>query len=78
MKNYNTIHILLYCYMLLHFTIGIEADAVAESEAPPVKELPSYAASEEPPLYKTIESAKTYIAQHQNRDGGWPPGARWR
>jgi len=25
-----------------------------------------------PPLYKTIEGAKNYILQHQNRDGGWP------
>ena len=72
MKNYKSIHILIYCYMLLHFTVGIKVDAVADSEASPVKDLPSYAASEEPPLYKTIENAKTYIAQHQNRDGGWP------
>ena len=27
---------------------------------------------EGPPLFKTIEGAKTYIVQHQNRDGGWP------
>ena len=33
---------------------------------------------EGPPLFKTIEGAKTYIVQHQNRDGGWPPGPRWR
>ena len=27
---------------------------------------------EAPPLYKTINDAKTFIVQHQNRDGGWP------
>ena len=28
--------------------------------------------AEAPPLYKTINDAKAFIVQHQNRDGGWP------
>ena len=72
MKHYRSIHILIFCYMLLHFLIGIKGDVFADSEAPFGTDLPPYEASEEPPLYKTIESAKAYIVQHQNRDGGWP------
>ena len=72
MKNYQSMHIRVFCYMLLIFFIGIKGDAFAQNEALPATDIPSYKASEEPPLYKTIESAKTYIVQHQNRDGGWP------
>lgn len=72
MKNHRSMHILICCYMLLHFLIGIKGDTFADSEASSVKDLSPYKASEGPPLYKTIESAKTYIVQHQNRDGGWP------
>ena len=72
MKNYRGMHILICCYMLLNFLIGTKGSAFADSEVPPVKDIPSYEVSEGPPLYKTIESAKTYIAQHQNQDGGWP------
>ena len=72
MKHYRSIRILIFCYMLLNFLIGIKGNAFAQNEAPPVTDLPSYEASEEPPLYKTIENARTYIVRHQNRDGGWP------
>ena len=72
MKHYRRMRVLIFCYMLLIFFIGIKGDAFAQNEALPATDIPSYKASEEPPLYKTIESAKTYIVQHQNRDGGWP------
>ena len=72
MKHYRSIRILIFCYMLLNFLIGIKGDAFAQNEALSATDIPSYEASEEPPLYKTIESAKTYIVGHQNRDGGWP------
>ncbi len=72
MKHYRRMRILIFCYMLLIFFIRIKGDAFAQNEALPATDIPSYKASVEPPLYKTIESAKTYIVQHQNRDGGWP------
>lgn len=72
MKHYRRMRVLIFCYMLLIFFIGIKGGAFAQNEALPATDIPSYKASEEPPLYKTIESAKTYIVQHQNRDGGWP------
>ena len=57
------------CYVLLNFLIGISGSAIAETEVPTSKatEIP-----EGPPLFKTIEGAKAYIVQHQNRNGGWP------
>lgn len=72
MKNHRSMHILICCSMLLIFLIGINGNAFADSEVSPVKDLPSYEASDGPPLYKTIESAKTYVVEHQNQDGGWP------
>ena len=72
MKNYRSMLILICCYMLLNFLTGIKGEVFADTEAPPVTDLPSYESPEGPPLYKTIESAKAYIVQHQNRDGGWP------
>ena len=71
MKNHRSMHILICCSMLLIFLIGINGNAFADSEVSPVKDLPSYEASDGPPLYKTIESAKTYVVEHQNQDGGW-------
>ena len=61
-------HLLICCYLLLNFLIGIKSGSAADSEGP----LPDEVPVEGPPLYKTIEGAKTYIAQHQNKDGGWP------
>ena len=45
-----------------------QGGSAAGSEGFPSDEVPV----EKPPLYKTIEGAKTYIVQHQNKDGGWP------
>ena len=59
---------LICCCLLLNFLIGIKDGSAADSEGLPSDEVPV----EEPPLYKTIEGAKTYIVQHQNKDGGWP------
>lgn len=61
MKNYRSVFTLICCCMLLSSLIGVKVGAAGDSDAP-----------EGPPLYKTIEGAKTYIVQHQNRDGGWP------
>lgn len=72
MKNYRSMPISICCSMLLIFLIGINGNAFADNEASPIKESPSFEASDGPPLYKTIESAKTYIVEHQNQDGGWP------
>lgn len=59
---------LICCYLLLSFFIGIKVGITADSEGPLSDEVPV----EGPPLFKTIEGAKTYIVQHQNKDGGWP------
>ena len=59
---------LICCCLLLNFSIGIKNGFAADSEGLPSDEVPV----EGPPLYKTIEGAKTYIVQHQNKDGGWP------
>ena len=69
MKNHKSVFIAICCYILLNFIIGIRGSAAADIE---VSTSDNAEISEEPPLYKTIESAKTYIVQHQNRDGGWP------
>ena len=60
MKDHRRTFILICCCMLLSSLIGVKA-GTADSELP-----------DGVPLYKTIESAKTYIVQHQNSDGGWP------
>ena len=67
MRNYKSVFMLICCYILLNFLIGIRGSAAADTEAPVSNEVP-----EGPPLFKTIEGAKTYIVKHQNRDGGWP------
>ncbi len=59
---------LICCCLLLTFLIGIKDGSAVDSDSPLSDELPI----EGPPLFKTIEGAKTYIAQHQNKDGGWP------
>ena len=69
MKDHKSVFTLLCCYILLNFLIGVTATAVADSE---IATSNTTEISEGPPLYKTIEGAKTYIVQHQNRDGGWP------
>ena len=68
MRNHKSIFILVCCYILLNFLIGITGNALADTKVPTA----SNEVSEGPPLFKTIEGAKTYIVQHQNRDGGWP------
>ncbi len=72
MKNHTSMHMLIYCHILLYLLTGMKGDTFADNEASLVKSLRSYEAPVEPPLYKTIEGAKAYIVQHQNRDGGWP------
>ena len=67
MRDHRSVFILICCCMLLSLLTGVKEKAAADSEASP-----TYEAPEGPPLYKTIEGAKNYIAQHQNRDGGWP------
>jgi len=68
MENHKSVFMIICCYILLNFVIGIRGSAAADSEGPAPEELPV----EGPPLFKTIEGAKTYIVQHQNKDGGWP------
>lgn len=68
MKNHKTVFTLACCCILLNSLIGVSGNAVADTKTP----IASNKVSEGPPLYKTIEGAKTYIVQHQNRDGGWP------
>ena len=60
MKACKYISILLYSFILFGY-----------SDFKPLQAMPAEA-QETPPLYKTIEGAKTYIVEHQNRDGGWP------
>ena len=67
MKNHKSVFMVICCYILLNFVIGIRGSAAADTEIATSNKIP-----EEPPLFKTIEGAKTYIVQHQNRDGGWP------
>ena len=69
MRNHRTVFVLICCYTLLNFLIGVTATAVADSE---IATSNSTKTPEGPPIYKTIEGAKTYIVQHQNKDGGWP------
>lgn len=66
MKNHKSVFIVICCYILLNFVIGIRGSA-ADTEIATSNKIP-----EGPPLFKTIEGAKTYIVKHQNRDGGWP------
>lgn len=68
MKHYRNLLILICCCLSLNFLIGIKDGSAADSDSPLFDEL----LVEGPPLFKTIEDAKTYIAQHQNKDGGWP------
>ena len=69
MKNYRrNVLTLICCCLSLNFLIGIKDGSAADSETPSSDELPV----EGPPLFKTIEGAKTYVVQHQNKDGGWP------
>ena len=68
MKNHKIVFTLVCCYILLNCLIGVSGNAVADTNTP----IASNKVPEGPPLYKTIEGAKTYIVQHQNRDGGWP------
>ena len=67
MKNHKSVFMVICCYILLNFIIGIRGSAAADTEIATSNKIP-----EGPPLFKTIEGAKTYIVQHQNRDGGWP------
>ena len=69
MKNYKSVLMVICCYILLNFVIGIRGSAAAETE---VSTSNNAEISEGPPLFKTIKGAKTYIVKHQNRDGGWP------
>ena len=69
MKNHKSVFMVICCYILLNFVIGIRGSAAADTEASTSN---NAEISEGPPLFKTIEGAKTYIVQHQNRDGGWP------
>ena len=69
MKNYKSILMVICCYTLLNFVIGIRGSVAAETE---VSTSNNAEISEGPPLFKTIKGAKTYIVKHQNRDGGWP------
>ena len=59
---------LICCCLLLNFLIGIKDGSAVDNDSP----LPDEVPVEGPPLFKTIEGAKTYIVQHQNKDGGWP------
>ena len=68
MKNHKSVFMVICCYILLNFGIGISGNAAADTKAPTT----STGVTEGPPLFKTIEGAKTYIVKHQNRDGGWP------
>lgn len=67
MKNHKSVFIVICCYILLNFVIGIRGSTAADTEIATSNKI-----SEGPPLFKTIEGAKTYIVKHQNRDGGWP------
>ena len=67
MKNQKSVFIVICCYILLNFVIGIRGSAAADTEIATSNKIP-----ESPPLFKTIEGAKTYIVQHQNPDWGWP------
>lgn len=69
MRNHKSVFILICCCILLNFLIGVIATAVADSE---IATSNNIKIPEGPPIYKTIEGAKTYIVQHQNKDGGWP------
>ena len=69
MKNHKSVFIVICCYTLLNFVIGIRGGAAADTV---VSTSNNAEISEGPPLFKTIEGAKTYIVQHQNRDWGWP------
>ena len=68
MRNHKTVFMLVCCYILLNSIIGISGSAVADTEISTA----SNKVLEGPPLFKTIEGAKTYIVQHQNQDWGWP------
>lgn len=67
MKDHKSVFMVICCYILLNFVIGISGSAAADTEIATSNKIP-----EGPPLFKTIEGAKTYIVKHQNRDGGWP------
>ena len=69
MKNHKSVFMVICCYILLNFVIGISGSAAADTE---VSTSNNAEISEGPPLFKTIADAKTYIVQHQNRNGGWP------
>ena len=68
MKHYRNLLILICCCLSLNYFFGIKDGSAVDSDSP-LSDEPSV---EGPPLFKTIEGAKTYIAQHQNKDGGWP------
>ena len=59
MKNSESVFMLLSCQILLCFLCFDITQGFAAD------------AVEAPPLYQTIEGAKTYIVEHQNEDGGW-------
>ncbi len=67
MKNYKSVFMVICCYILLNLAIGIRGSTAADTEIATFNKI-----QEEPPLFKTIEGAKTYIVKNQNRDGGWP------
>ena len=69
MKHHKSVFMVICCYILLNLAIGISGSAAADTA---VSTSNNAEISEGPPLYKTIEGAKTYIVKHQNRDGGWP------
>lgn len=67
MKNRKNARILICCCLFFSLLIAIKNGAAVENE-----EDASDQTVEGPPLYMTIESAKTYIVESQNEDEGWP------
>ncbi len=77
MINQKRMFILLCCQiMLLLFCFSIAevfASEIGVEILPRTSKIPK-----ESSLYRTIENAKTYIVENQNKDGGWPlvPGEK--
>ena len=64
MKFQKSVYILLFCQMLLclFYVNNVNAQPADQS-----KKIPKESA-----IFRTIDKAKTYIVNNQNRDGGWP------
>ena len=58
MKNHKSVFMVICCYILLNFVIGISGSAAADTE---VSTSNNAEISEGPPLFNTIKNAKTYI-----------------